>query len=149
MPSRTPTSRIARARSRDSAFRDITHDWMARDRVTFGRHFDETTSWLLNALVEGIVLHRALDTEPHDATLAVAGVDRTLAARRRAFRWQTDAGVSDARSGGVSYEAGRAPALRARRSAYLCPVTWSDLDPIDQAETRQHGIVTMLRDHRQ
>ena len=51
---------------------------MARDRATFVRHFDETTSRLLNALIEGIVLHHALDTEPGDPTLTVAGVDRIL-----------------------------------------------------------------------
>jgi DNA-binding transcriptional regulator YbjK len=65
--------------AREPAYRDITHEWMARDRQTFARHFDDTTSRLLNALIEGLVLHRALDTEPHDPTVDITGVDRILA----------------------------------------------------------------------
>lgn len=64
--------------ARDPAFRDITHDWMARDRATFEQHYDPTTARLLNALIEGVVLHRALDTEPHDPAVDVEGVDRIL-----------------------------------------------------------------------
>jgi len=72
--------------AREPAYRDITHHWMARDRATFARHFDDTTSRLLNALIEGIVLHRALDTEPHDPSVDIAGVDRILADTHRPER---------------------------------------------------------------
>lgn len=59
--------------ARDPAFRDLTHAWMARSRRGLERHFDPTTARLLDALVEGLTIHRALDTEPHDpATVAIA-----------------------------------------------------------------------------
>ncbi|MFD6136587.1 TetR/AcrR family transcriptional regulator [Isoptericola sp. NPDC056618] len=64
--------------ARDPAFRDLTNDWMRRSRAALGRHFDPATSRVLDAFVEGMTIHRALDTEPPD------GVDVLDAVRRLA-----------------------------------------------------------------
>lgn len=37
-----------------------------RSRHAFERHFDPTTARVLDALVEGLTIHSALDTESHD-----------------------------------------------------------------------------------
>jgi TetR/AcrR family transcriptional regulator, regulator of biofilm formation and stress response len=63
---------------REPAFRQITRDWMARDRATFEGHFDPPTARLLNALIEGLTLHQALDTQPGDPALAVDAVARIV-----------------------------------------------------------------------
>ncbi|MBD8078444.1 TetR family transcriptional regulator [Cellulosimicrobium arenosum] len=52
--------------AREPAFRAVTHPWMRRSRRTLERHFDPTTARLLDAFIEGMTIHRALDTEPHD-----------------------------------------------------------------------------------
>jgi len=64
--------------ARDPAFRDLTNDWMRRSRAALGRHFDPATCRVLDAFVEGMTIHRALDTEPPD------GVDVLDAVRRLA-----------------------------------------------------------------
>ncbi|SKC60907.1 TetR/AcrR family transcriptional regulator [Krasilnikoviella flava] len=64
--------------ARDPAFRDLTNDWMRRSRDALGRHFDPATCRVLDAFVEGMTIHRALDTEPAD------GVDVLDAVRRLA-----------------------------------------------------------------
>lgn len=64
--------------ARDPAFRDLTNDWMRRSRAALGRHFDPATCRVLDAFVEGMTIHRALDTEPSD------GVDVLDAVRRLA-----------------------------------------------------------------
>jgi TetR/AcrR family transcriptional regulator, regulator of biofilm formation and stress response len=59
--------------ARDATFRDITNAWMARSRAALERHFDPTTAWVLDALIEGLTLHRALDNEPqHDGVVRTA-----------------------------------------------------------------------------
>jgi len=52
--------------ARDPAYRELTHAWMARSRHAFERHFDPATARVLDALVEGLTIHAALDTEPRD-----------------------------------------------------------------------------------
>jgi TetR/AcrR family transcriptional regulator, regulator of biofilm formation and stress response len=64
--------------ARVPAFRQITRDWMARDRAAFEAHFDPATARLLNALIEGLTLHQALDTRPGDPALAADAVDRII-----------------------------------------------------------------------
>lgn len=65
--------------ARDPACRDITNTWMAASRRALERHFDPLTARLLDALIEGLSIHRALDTEPHDAATATAAVERITA----------------------------------------------------------------------
>ncbi|GLY18976.1 TetR family transcriptional regulator [Kineosporia rhizophila] len=62
--------------AREPAFRTITNAWMARSRAALERHFDPLTARLLDALNEGLTLHRALDTEPHDTAAVVEAVAR-------------------------------------------------------------------------
>ena len=50
-------------------FRDITSDWMARTRATLTDFVDPDTAVLLDAMNEGMALHRALHTHPADAHL--------------------------------------------------------------------------------
>ena len=54
------------AAARNPALRAVTQDWMARSRRSLERHFDPVTARELDALVEGLVLHSALSTDPMD-----------------------------------------------------------------------------------
>ncbi|MFC9019945.1 TetR family transcriptional regulator, partial [Streptomyces albidoflavus] len=69
--------------ARRPAYRELTRAWMARSRTILERHFDPDTSRQLDALIEGLSLHRALDTEPHERTVTVEAVERITAARAR------------------------------------------------------------------
>lgn len=60
--------------ARDLAYRDITNAWMARSRQVLERHFDPATARVLDALVEGLTIHRALDLEPHDKAIAARAI---------------------------------------------------------------------------
>jgi TetR/AcrR family transcriptional regulator, regulator of biofilm formation and stress response len=62
--------------AREAAYRDITHAWMARSRRTLEQFFDPTTARILDALVEGLSIHRALDNEPHDQAIVSTAVQR-------------------------------------------------------------------------
>jgi DNA-binding transcriptional regulator YbjK len=61
--------------ARDPRYRELTQAWMARSRRALERHFDATTARLLDALVEGLTIHRALDTEPHGAEEVLRAVE--------------------------------------------------------------------------
>jgi TetR/AcrR family transcriptional regulator, regulator of biofilm formation and stress response len=65
--------------ARDPAYRDITNAWMVRSRRTLEQYFDPTTARILDALVEGLSIHRALDNEPHDTAIVAAAVERITA----------------------------------------------------------------------
>lgn len=52
--------------ARDSAYRTITNAWMGQSRRVLERVFDPLTARLLDALIEGMTIHRALDSAPHD-----------------------------------------------------------------------------------
>lgn len=52
--------------ARDPAYRDLTTAWMARSRAALEQHFDPRTARLLDALIEGLTIHRALDDEVRD-----------------------------------------------------------------------------------
>ena len=65
--------------ARDPSYRDITNAWMARSRQTLERYFDPTTARILDALVEGLSIHRALDNEPQDPATVVEAVERVTA----------------------------------------------------------------------
>ncbi len=65
--------------ARETAYRDITHAWMARSRRTLEKFFDPSTARILDALVEGLSIHRALDNEPHDQAIVSAAVKRITA----------------------------------------------------------------------
>jgi TetR/AcrR family transcriptional regulator, regulator of biofilm formation and stress response len=52
---------------RNPSLRAVTQDWMSRSRRSLERHLDPVTAREVDALVEGLVLHSALSTDPMDA----------------------------------------------------------------------------------
>jgi len=62
--------------ARKPEFRRITRDWMARSRRALGLHFDPETCRMLDALIEGLSIHAALDTEPHSRARTAEAVAR-------------------------------------------------------------------------
>ena len=67
--------------ARDPRFRTITRHWMARSRRSLERWFDPTTARVLDALVEGLTIHRALDVARGPAGVADAAVRRVVGGR--------------------------------------------------------------------
>jgi len=70
--------------AREPAFRGITTAWMARSRRALERHFDPATARMLDALIEGLAVHRALDgtqgPSPYDAAMVADAVARVTRA---------------------------------------------------------------------
>ncbi|WP_433064987.1 TetR/AcrR family transcriptional regulator [Dactylosporangium sp. CS-033363] len=60
------TYELYAAAARDPALRIITQGWMDRTRRSLRRHFDADTAETLDALMEGLILHATLSTEPVD-----------------------------------------------------------------------------------
>jgi DNA-binding transcriptional regulator YbjK len=60
---------------------------MARSRRALEQYFDSTTARILDALVAGLSIHRALDNEPHDQAIVSAAVQRITT--------KSDAGVDN------------------------------------------------------
>jgi len=52
--------------TRDASFRSITTWWMGRSQLALGAYFDPQTARLLDAMIEGLTIHRALDSEARD-----------------------------------------------------------------------------------
>ena len=65
--------------ARDADFREITNAWMARSRRILEQHFDPVTARILDALIEGLTIHRALDIVPHDDAVVRDAVNRITA----------------------------------------------------------------------
>ncbi|MGP2438922.1 TetR/AcrR family transcriptional regulator [Streptomyces sp. JW3] len=70
--------------ARRPAYRELTHTWMARSRIHLERHFDPDTARQLDALIEGLTLHRALAQHPHDRALTLEAVRRVTTPGDRA-----------------------------------------------------------------
>ncbi|WP_062519152.1 TetR/AcrR family transcriptional regulator [Demequina silvatica] len=62
--------------ARRAEYRTITSAWMARSRAALELHFDPETARQLDALIEGLTIHRALDAETRDAAEVVRAVER-------------------------------------------------------------------------
>ena len=62
--------------AREPAYRELTNAWMRSSRAALQRHFDPTTAALVDALIEGLTIHRALDTQPQDPALAAEAIQR-------------------------------------------------------------------------
>lgn len=62
--------------ARDAAYRDIAERWMAASRAEMERFFDPVTATLLDAMVEGLTLHRALGGTPQDPRTVRDGLRR-------------------------------------------------------------------------
>lgn len=65
--------------ARRPAFRDLTTAWMARSRAALERHFDAETARLLDALIEGLTLHAALDVHTRDRADVTRAIARITA----------------------------------------------------------------------
>jgi DNA-binding transcriptional regulator YbjK len=65
--------------SREPAYRVITNAWMTRSRAALERHFDPVTAQMLDALIEGLTIHRALDIKPQDPALVRTAIERITA----------------------------------------------------------------------
>jgi DNA-binding transcriptional regulator YbjK len=66
--------------ARHPEYRELTQQWMRRSRHLLEQHFDADTARQLDALIEGLTLHRALDGSPHDRELTRRAVARITAA---------------------------------------------------------------------
>jgi len=66
--------------ARDRRYRELTSAWMIRSRIVLERHFDPRTAQLLDALIEGLSIHSALDVTPTDRALLREAVDRIVGA---------------------------------------------------------------------
>jgi DNA-binding transcriptional regulator YbjK len=53
---------------------------MARSRTTLEQYFEPTTARILDAVIEGLSIHRALDNEPQDDAVVNAAVERITGA---------------------------------------------------------------------
>jgi DNA-binding transcriptional regulator YbjK len=62
---------------RDPALRDVTESWMRTSRAVLERFVDPVTARGVDALIEGLVLHRTLSTTPGASRAEV----RTIVAR--------------------------------------------------------------------
>ncbi|MBG6059149.1 DNA-binding transcriptional regulator YbjK [Cryobacterium sp. MP_M5] len=62
--------------ARRPEYRSITESWMSRSRAALEQHFDPDTARILDALVEGLSIHRALDDKPMSEELAADAVQR-------------------------------------------------------------------------
>ncbi|MBW3088457.1 TetR family transcriptional regulator [Bifidobacterium sp. 82T24] len=58
--------------ARDEGFRDISERWMAASRAELERFFDADTAGMLDALVEGLTLHRAFGMTSSPAAIRTA-----------------------------------------------------------------------------
>lgn len=66
--------------AREPAYRELTRTWMQRSRRALEWHFDPVTARQLDALIEGLSIHRALDTDPHERELTVRAIARITGA---------------------------------------------------------------------
>jgi DNA-binding transcriptional regulator YbjK len=79
--------------ARQPAFKHLTHDWMMRSRRAFERHFDPEAARQLDALVEGLSIHRAFEPTDYDRVLVTDAVQKLLGSRE-APRVRMQAGPS-------------------------------------------------------
>lgn len=66
------------AAARRPALREVTQAWMGRSRRALELHFDPETARELDALIEGLMLHSALSTDPMTAEQVRHAVLRLL-----------------------------------------------------------------------
>ena len=72
--------------ARRPEYRTITRTWMARSRAALEQHVDPATARMLDALVEGLTIHRALDPDPPGEAFVVEAVGRVLGQDHEAAR---------------------------------------------------------------
>jgi len=62
--------------ARDLRYRQLMEKWQHTARGIFAAHFDTITARMVDALLEGLILHAALSTEPVDPEFIAASVAR-------------------------------------------------------------------------
>ncbi|MDI3417691.1 TetR/AcrR family transcriptional regulator [Streptomyces luteolus] len=72
--------------ARRPEYRKLTQSWMRRSRQRLEEHFDPETARQLDALIEGLTLHRALDPAPHDRALTREAIRRITTPERQRVR---------------------------------------------------------------
>jgi DNA-binding transcriptional regulator YbjK len=72
------TTELYTLAARKPEFRDLTSAWMARSRRALRRFFDEPTTHMLDALIEGLFIHAALDTTAPERARTVEAVRRIV-----------------------------------------------------------------------
>ncbi|WP_228045849.1 TetR/AcrR family transcriptional regulator [Saccharopolyspora montiporae] len=60
-------------------FRDVLDEWMHNSRNELQRHFDPVTARQIDALIEGLTMHRALSGHGYDRALTLDAVRRIAA----------------------------------------------------------------------
>lgn len=70
--------------ARKPQFRRLTDEWMARSRAALERHFDPITSRILDAMIEGLSIHRSLDLGNRDPEEVSEAVGRIIAGATQA-----------------------------------------------------------------
>ncbi|WP_163541000.1 TetR/AcrR family transcriptional regulator [Occultella kanbiaonis] len=65
--------------AREESYRALTNAWMNASRAALERHFDPTTARIVDALIEGLTIHRALDTQPQDRAVVASAIARVCA----------------------------------------------------------------------
>ncbi len=65
--------------AREPEYRSLTSEWMRRSRIALERHFDPQTAMMLDALIEGLAIHGALDQDERDPQLIERAVARITA----------------------------------------------------------------------
>lgn len=88
--------------ARDPEFRKITNAWMGRSRRILEQHFDPATAQILDALIEGLAIHRALDIVPQDDALVRDAIDRITSRQNTPDRNTSDRNTPDRNAAGVS-----------------------------------------------
>lgn len=76
--------------AREPGFRHLTHDWMMRSRRAFELHFEPDVARQLDALVEGLSIHRAFEPHENDRKLVTEAVEKLLADSRPSKAAYTD-----------------------------------------------------------
>ena len=64
--------------AREPDYRQLTNAWMNETRSALERHLDPATARMVDALIEGLTIHRALDTEPPDPEVARQAIRRII-----------------------------------------------------------------------
>ena len=64
--------------ARNPPQRRVMQDWMAKSRAALGRHFAPETAKALDAMIEGLTIHRSVDPQPTDRAQVRAIVERLV-----------------------------------------------------------------------
>ncbi|MCX2729348.1 TetR family transcriptional regulator [Saccharopolyspora sp. NFXS83] len=72
--------------AREPAYRELISEWMRRSEEALGRHFDPDIAREIDALIEGLTIHRALGSGGLDRGRTLDAIRRLTAAEARAER---------------------------------------------------------------